>query len=98
MARRDVATWREGAATSEIACADLACGKTRRKRDGARCAFVASKRCIICGRRPADTHHLRFAQPHATGRKVSDEFTVPLYRIHHRELHCAAMKEPGGRS
>ena len=30
---------------------------------------------------------LRFAQPRALGRKVSDEFTVPLCRVHHRELH-----------
>ncbi len=28
-----------------------------------------------------------FAQPRAMGRKVSDEFTVPLCRIHHRALH-----------
>jgi len=32
-------------------------------------------------------HHLRFAQLPALGRKVSDEFTVPLCRGHHRELH-----------
>jgi hypothetical protein len=30
---------------------------------------------------------LRFAQPRALGRKVSDEFTVPVCRVHHRELH-----------
>jgi hypothetical protein len=30
---------------------------------------------------------LRFAQVAALGRKVSDEFTVPLCRGHHRELH-----------
>jgi hypothetical protein len=36
---------------------------------------------------PADPHHLRFAQPRALGRKVSDEFTVPLCRLHHSELH-----------
>jgi hypothetical protein len=30
---------------------------------------------------------LRFAQAPALGRKVSDEFTVPLCRIHHREVH-----------
>jgi hypothetical protein len=30
---------------------------------------------------------LRFAQPRALGRKVSDEFTVPVCRAHHRELH-----------
>jgi hypothetical protein len=28
-----------------------------------------------------------FAQKLAFGRKVSDEFTVPLCRLHHRELH-----------
>jgi hypothetical protein len=33
------------------------------------------------------THHLRFSQPRALGRRVSDEFTVPLCRVHHRELH-----------
>jgi hypothetical protein len=42
---------------------------------------------MICGRHPADPHHLRFAQSRALGRKVSDEFTVPLCRGHHREVH-----------
>src|SRR3989442_11504554 len=32
-------------------------------------------------------HHLRFAQQRALGRRVSDEFTVPVCRLHHRELH-----------
>jgi len=48
---------------------------------------VAKQPCLICGRRPADAHHLRFAQHRALGRKVSDEFTVPLCRGHHREAH-----------
>ncbi len=43
--------------------------------------------CLICGRRPSDAHYLRFAQHRALGRKVSDEFTVPLCRGHHREVH-----------
>jgi len=30
---------------------------------------------------------LRFAQPRALGLKVSDEFTVPLCRGHHRQAH-----------
>jgi len=78
-----------GANTSsaDVACAELAFGKTRRKRNKAHCAFVASKPCLVCGRRPADAHHLCFAQPRALGRKSSDEFTVPLCRIHHRDLH-----------
>src|SRR5262249_53511601 len=37
--------------------------------------------------KPSDPHHLRFAQPRALGRKASDEFTVPLCRIHHRLVH-----------
>ena len=44
-------------------------------------------RCLVCGRSPSDPHHLRFAQRRAIGLKVSDEFTVPLCRGHHRELH-----------
>jgi hypothetical protein len=38
-------------------------------------------------RTPSDPHHLRFAQPRALGRKVSDGLTVPLRRTHHREIH-----------
>jgi hypothetical protein len=49
--------------------------------------FVASQSCLVCGRQPSDPHHLRFTQPRAIGLKVSDEFTVPLCRGHHRELH-----------
>ena len=43
----------------------------------------------MCGRKPSDPHHLRHVQPRAIGRKSSDEFTVPLCRIHHRALHRA---------
>ena len=32
-------------------------------------------------------HHLKFAQPKTLGLKISDEFTVPLCREHHHELH-----------
>jgi hypothetical protein len=61
--------------------------KTIRLRDQEHCRFVSTEPCLVCGRSPADAHHLRFAQPRALGRKVSDEFTVPLCRVHHRELH-----------
>ena len=43
--------------------------------------------CLACGRGPSDAHRLKFAQARALGRKVSDEFAVPLCRAHHRELH-----------
>jgi ERF superfamily len=61
--------------------------KTIRLRDKDHRKFVSTQPCIVCGRTPADAHHLRFAQPRALGRKVSDEFTVPVCRLHHRELH-----------
>jgi hypothetical protein len=61
--------------------------KPRRYRDRAHLEFVASHACLRCGRQPSEPHHLRFAQPRALGRKVSDEFAVPLCRTHHREAH-----------
>jgi ERF superfamily len=61
----------------------------RRIRDRDHVRFVTKQPCLICGRRPADPHHLRFTQQRALGRKVSDEFTVPLCRGHHREAHRA---------
>jgi len=49
--------------------------------------YIARQACLICGRQPSDPHHLRYAQPRALGRKASDEFTVPLCHVHHREVH-----------
>ena len=65
----------------------LALSEPRRVRNLGHLAFVASRPCLICGRNRAHAHHLKFAQPTALGRKVSDEFTVPLCSVHHRELH-----------
>ena len=59
----------------------------RRVRDRDHIRHVIKQPCLVCSRRPFDPHHLRFAQSRALGRKVSDEFTVPLCRGHHRELH-----------
>jgi hypothetical protein len=64
-----------------------AAAKTIRLRDKEHCKFVAAQPCVVCGRIPAETHHIRFAQPRALNRKVSDEYTVPVCRLHHRELH-----------
>jgi hypothetical protein len=65
----------------------LALPTPRRFRDREHVKSVAKQPCLVCGRRPADAHHLRFAQSRALSRKVSDEFTVPLCRGHHREVH-----------
>ena len=61
--------------------------KTIRLRDKEHRIFVSHQPCLLCGPAPADPHHLRLAQPRALGRKVSDEFTVPVCRMHHREIH-----------
>jgi hypothetical protein len=65
----------------------LALPEPRRFRDKNHRKFVSMQPCLICGRQPADAHHLRFAQHRALGQKVSDEFIVPLCRGHHREVH-----------
>ena len=65
----------------------LTIAEPRRLRDKAHLRFVASQPCLVCGRQPSDPHHLRFAQARAQGLKVSDEFTVPLCRGHHQQLH-----------
>jgi hypothetical protein len=61
--------------------------KEVRRRNKAHLAFVGAQACLVCQRLPCDAHHLKFAQPRSLGRKVSDEFTVPLCRDHHRDLH-----------
>jgi hypothetical protein len=65
----------------------LALPEPRRVRDREHVKSVAKQPCLICGRRPSDAHHLRFAQNRGLSRKASDEFTVPLCRGHHREVH-----------
>jgi hypothetical protein len=54
---------------------------------------VASRPCLICGRNRTQAHHLTYLQPRAMGRKVSDEFTVPLCSTHPRELHASGNEK-----
>lgn len=61
--------------------------KSRRLRSPQHLAHVRSQPCLVCGRSPADAHHVRYVQPRAMAKKVSDEFTVPLCRRHHDLLH-----------
>ena len=91
--RRRLPQNQRASASSELSASNsvdkslLACPEPRRFRDKTHVKFVAKQPCLICGRSPADAHHLRFAQHRALGRKVSDEFVVPLCRGHHREVH-----------
>jgi ERF superfamily len=70
----------------------LALPESKRLRDRQHLRFVARQPCLVCGREPCDPHHLRFAQQRGLAQKVSDEFTVPLCRAHHRELHRAGKE------
>jgi len=78
-----------GASTepSKVTSPDLAIPKEQVRRSKAHLQFVRGQPCLICKKLPCDPHHLKFAQPRALGRKVSDEYTVPLCRAHHNDLH-----------
>ena len=70
----------------------LTIGEPRRIRCKEHLRYVASQPCAICGRTPSHAHHVRHAQPRGLGLKVSDEFTVPLCAIHHRDLHTTTKE------
>jgi hypothetical protein len=78
---------KERAHSQSIDKSALALPEPRRVRDRDHIRSIVQKPCLVCGRRPSDPHHLRFAQTRALSSKVSDQFTVPLCRGHHRELH-----------
>jgi hypothetical protein len=65
----------------------LAIGEPKRIRCREHLRYVASQPCVICGRSPSHAHHVRYAQRRGLGIKASDEFAVPLCRIHHRLVH-----------
>jgi hypothetical protein len=67
----------------------LAIATPRRYRNRQHLRYVMQLPCLVCGRKPSDPHHLRYLQPRALGRKASDEFAVPLCRVHHRAAHRA---------
>ena len=83
-AERSAAGWAKGIDKSSLT---LAAPRRYRSRDHLR--YVMQQPCLVCGRKPSDPHHLRYLQPRALGRKVSDEFAVPLCRVHHRAAHRA---------
>jgi hypothetical protein len=71
----------------------LSIATPRRYRNRQHLRYVMRQPCLICGRRPSDPHHLRYLQPRALGRKASDEFAVPLCRVHHRAAHRAGDEQ-----
>jgi hypothetical protein len=83
----DARTSAEKPSASIIDKSVLVFPEPRRLRDRDHIQHVMTQGCLVCDRRPSDPHHLRFAQSRALARKVSAEFTVPLCRTHHREVH-----------
>jgi ERF superfamily protein len=75
--------------TSGIDKSVLTIATPRRYRNRQHLRYVMQQPCLVCGRKPSDPHHPRYLQPRALGRKVSDEFAVPLCRVHHRAAHRA---------
>jgi hypothetical protein len=71
----------------------LLVARPRRYRNREHLRYVAQQPCLICGRKQSDPHHIRYLQPRALGRKVSDEFAVPLCRLHHRAVHRAGDEQ-----
>ena len=70
----------------------LTLSEPKRERDPEHLKRVALRPCLICGRNRAQAHHLTYLQPRAMGRKVSDEFTVPLCSTHHQDLHSSGSE------
>ena len=61
---REESAWQSAAETAPTVRPPVA-AKTIRLRDKGHREFVARQPCLLCGRTPADPHHLRFAQPRA---------------------------------
>jgi hypothetical protein len=72
--------------------------KPIRRRNKAHLCIVASQSCLVCKGRPCDPHHLKMAQPQSLGRKVSDEFTVPLCAGIIESCTDMATSVPGGKT
>jgi hypothetical protein len=70
----------------------LTIGQPRRIRSKEHLRYVANQPCAVCGRTPSHAHHVRYAQSRGLSMKVSDEFTVPLCAIHHRDLHTTTRE------
>ena len=81
-----------GEAAAKIDKSALTIGQPRRIRCKEHLRYVASQPCAICGRTPSHAHHIRHAQPRGLDLKVSDEFTVPLCAIHHRDMHTTTKE------
>ena len=62
--------------------------RNSRLRSKARLAKARAMGCCICKNPVADAHHLRtIGHARAAALKNGDDYTIPLCRKHHEELH-----------
>jgi len=83
----------DGSTRPKIDKSVLTFGEAKRIRCKEHLRFVASQPCLVCGRSPSHAHHVRYAQSRGLSLKVSDEFTVPLCAIHHRNIHTTGKEK-----
>ena len=56
-------------------------------RDKVYLIFVRGSRCLACGATGVHAHHLKMVEAVGQGRKVGDQWTVPLCAVCHDHLH-----------
>lgn len=67
--------------------------KGGRLRSPAHLKKVRNMPCVICGNHPSDPHHLKsVGHPIGVGIKNGDDYTIPLCRRHHEELHMTGSE------
>ena len=70
--------------------------KEKRLRDKEHLAFVARQPCLVCGRKPSQAHHLKFAQPRAMAMNEpsSDHWQLPARGVH-QQRRRPEQDQPG---
>lgn len=64
-----------------------------RREDKPHLSFIGSLGCAVCGSMPVDAAHIRIGcraigkRETGVAEKSSDQWTIPLCRIHHEEQH-----------
>ena len=81
---------------AKIQKSELTISEPRRHRDKTHLKFVASQPCLVCGRSPADAHHLRFTQPRAMGPKSATSSRYRCAGLITVTSIASETKSPGG--
>jgi hypothetical protein len=75
----------------------LRSAEPRRVHDRGHVRYLATQRCLVCGRSPSDAHHLRFAQSRAPGRRWAMSLVSHYVEGTIAPCTVTATKSDGGR-